>query len=82
MVEHPPEVVVRPKIGIIGEKSTISCTVSFKPFKKIENYKENIRVFIRGSHMELIPLKINVSDPDIYIKEEDLIVQEESIYGG
>lgn len=82
MVEYPPEVVVRPKVGIIGEKSTIACTVSFKPFKKIENYKENIRVYIKGSHMELIPLKIDVSDPDIYIREDEIVVQEESIYGG
>ena len=32
--------------------------------------------------MELIPLKIDVADPDIYIKEDEIIPLEQSIFGG
>lgn len=61
--------IIKPKKGVIHPKNAQNCTVYFNPTRKISNYEDKIKIYIGGSHTEIIPLFIDVEDPDIYIKE-------------
>lgn len=63
VIENSNEVSIKPKAGSILPKSSQCCAITFKPCKKISNFQDNIKVYIGGSHLELVPLFINVEDP-------------------
>lgn len=62
-IEHPEEVVIKPKKGTILPKNAQNCSVYFKPSRKICNYEDKIKIYIGGSHTEILPLIIDVEDP-------------------
>ena len=68
-------------MGSINPKQTQTCSVFFRPCKKITNFHEHIKVYIGGSHLELIPLTINVEDPDIFIKETEIVIEDYAVCG-
>jgi hypothetical protein len=55
--------------------------VTFKPYKKLTSYSDYIKIIIGGSHVELVPLFINVDGPDVYIKEAELQPEQYAICG-
>jgi len=44
--------------------------LSFIPAKLPKIYKEDIKIYIKGSHLLIIPLKVNTLEPDIQCLEE------------
>ncbi len=47
-------------------------TVKFKPTTYLQNYKDNIKILIRGSHAIFIPLFIDTKKPDLVILENSI----------
>ena len=66
--------------GVIAGKGHAMISVKFKPSTYLQNYKDHIKILIRGSHAILIPLYIDTKKPDIVILENSIDFGE-GIYG-
>lgn len=58
--------------GTIAGKGNAFIEVKFKPSTYLENYKDHIKILIRGSHAILIPVFINTLKPNIVIIENSI----------
>ena len=56
--------------GTIVGKGNAEISVKFKPSVYLQNYKDHIKILIRGSHAILIPLLINIKKPNVNICEK------------
>ena len=53
--------------GTIAGKGNAIISVKFKPSTYLQNYKDHIKIVIRGSHAMFIPILIDTKKPDIAI---------------
>lgn len=58
--------------GTIAGKGHALITVKFKPTTYLQNYKDHIKILIRGSHAIFIPLYIETKKPDMVILENSI----------
>ena len=58
--------------GTIAGKGNVTISVKFRPSVYLQNYKDHIKILIRGSHAILIPLLINTKKPNILINEKTI----------